>query len=44
MKFHFELINAVQLIYTTSGAWSSALTWYINTAYIIAGAQSATIW
>jgi hypothetical protein len=35
IKFHFESANTVQLTYTASNIINDALTWYINTAYIM---------
>jgi hypothetical protein len=34
IKFHFEIVNTIQLAYISAGLYNSALTWLINTAYI----------
>jgi hypothetical protein len=43
IKFHFEVVNIAQLTYTTSSNNNAALTWYINTAYIIQASNSASV-
>jgi hypothetical protein len=32
---YFQTVNAVQLTYIASDIYNQALTWFINTAYII---------
>jgi hypothetical protein len=35
IKFHFEVVDTAQLTYTANTTINFALTWYINTAYIM---------
>jgi hypothetical protein len=35
IKFHFEVVDTVQLTYTACEWRNNALGWYINTAYIM---------
>jgi hypothetical protein len=32
---HFQTVNLLQITYTTSGTSNNALTWFINTVYIM---------
>ena len=34
-KFHFETANTIQLTYASTNLYNHALTWFINTFYII---------
>jgi hypothetical protein len=43
IKFHFEVVDIVQLTYTTSNTDNRGLTWYINTAYIMQSSYNAAI-
>jgi hypothetical protein len=42
-KFHFEVVDTVQLTYIPIGTVNRALTWYINTAYIMTASYSASV-
>jgi hypothetical protein len=42
IKFHFEVVDTVQLTYTASNTWNLGLTWYINSVYIMQASSSGT--
>jgi hypothetical protein len=43
IKFHFEVVDTVQLTYTTSSTVNYGLNWYINTAYIMTASDGGTV-
>ena len=43
IKFHFEVVDTAQLTYTASNTGNNALSWYVNTAYIMQASNDASV-
>ena len=43
IRFHFEIVNTIQLTFSSVDQYNHAFTWYINTAYIMAAPSGGSV-